>query len=133
MVIAGGCRARLSLLLGGSAGRRCDHSRHPPASATPCDDMFQRLAWMPCPPPSPTVPGLLPLSAEWATTASPRFDGAAFVGDQVWWGESLPDEGGRTAVRRRRTDGSTETLLPAPWNARSRVHEYGGGAWAGDR
>ena len=83
---------------------------------------------MPAPVPYGSWPS--PLSAEWATTASPRFDGAAFVGGEVWWGESLPDEGGRTAVRRRRADGSTETLLPAPWNARSRVHEYGGGAWA---
>jgi len=71
-----------------------------------------------------------PLSAEWASAASPRFEGAAFVGDEVWWGESVPTEGGRTAVRRRAADGSVETVLPAPWNARSAVHEYGGGSWA---
>ncbi|WP_431804148.1 S9 family peptidase [Microbacterium sp. bgisy203] len=71
-----------------------------------------------------------PLSAEWASAASPRFEGAAFVGDEVWWGESLPAEGGRTTVRRRTAAGDTETVLPAPWNARSSVHEYGGGAWA---
>lgn len=70
------------------------------------------------------------LSASWASASSPRFEGAAFVGDEVWWGESLPSEGGRTAVRRRTADGRTETLLPAPWSARSRVHEYGGGTWA---
>lgn len=75
-----------------------------------------------------------PLSAAWATAASTRLEGAAFVGDEIWWGESLPAEAGRTAVRRRTTtDGGTgavENVLPAPWNARSRVHEYGGGAWA---
>lgn len=71
-----------------------------------------------------------PLSAEWASAASLRLDGAAFVGDEVWWGESLPAEGGRSAVMRRRDDSTTETVLPAPANARSRVHEYGGGAWA---
>lgn len=71
-----------------------------------------------------------PLSPEQASTASPRLEGAAFVGDEVWWGESVPAEGGRTTVRRRLADGTVETVLPAPWNARSRVHEYGGGSWA---
>ncbi|MGR6740436.1 dipeptidyl-peptidase 5 [Microbacterium sp. F1-18] len=71
-----------------------------------------------------------PLTASWASSSSLRLDGAGFVGDEVWWGESLPDEGGRVAVVRRRGDGEVEVVLPAPWNARSRVHEYGGGAWA---
>ena len=52
----------------------------------------------------------------------------------VWWQESRPEEGGRLAVVRQGPDG-TETpdgtgtkrdLLPMPWNARTRVHEYGG-------
>ena len=63
------------------------------------------------------------------TAATPRIDGARFVGDEVWWGEGVPEEGGRTAVRRRGAHGAIEDVLPAPWNARSRVHEYGGGSW----
>ncbi|KAA9087260.1 prolyl oligopeptidase family serine peptidase [Microbacterium radiodurans] len=70
-----------------------------------------------------------PLTAAWASASALRLDGAAFVGDEIWWGESLPDEAGRVAVMRRRADGSSEVVLPAPANARSRVHEYGGGAW----
>lgn len=70
-----------------------------------------------------------PLTAAWACAASPRFEGARFVGDDVWWGEGVPEEAGRTAVRRRTASGSVVDVLPAPWNARSRVHEYGGGAW----
>ena len=70
-----------------------------------------------------------PLTAAAVSAASPRIEGARFVGDEIWWGESVPDEGGRSAVRRRATDGATEDVLPAPWSARSRVHEYGGGAW----
>ncbi len=50
-------------------------------------------------------------------------------GDDLWWSESRPEEGGRYAVLRRRPDGTVEEILPAPWNARSAVHEYGGGAW----
>lgn len=47
----------------------------------------------------------------------------------VWWLEHRPTEGGRYAVRQDGADGP-EDVLPPPWNARSRVHEYGGGAWA---
>ena len=56
-------------------------------------------------------------------------DGARFVGDEIWWGQSVPAEGGRTTVRRRRADGTADDVLPEPLSARSRVHEYGGGAW----
>ena len=51
------------------------------------------------------------------------------MGDEVWWSETRPHEDGRSAVVRRAADGTTEDLLPAPWNARTRVHEYGGRAW----
>ena len=48
----------------------------------------------------------------------------------LWWAESRPDEGGRTAVMRgdMRRDESVE-VTPAGANVRTRVHEYGGGAW----
>ncbi|MEV5041741.1 prolyl oligopeptidase family serine peptidase [Microbacterium sp. LMI1x-1-1.1] len=72
-----------------------------------------------------------PLSAADASAAAPRYDGARFVADEVWWGESLPDQGGRSSIRRS-VDGEVEDLLPAPWSARSRVHEYGGGSWTTD-
>ena len=42
------------------------------------------------------------------------------------WCEQRPDEGGRVAVCRRRADGAVEDLTPTNFNARSRVHEYGG-------
>jgi dipeptidyl aminopeptidase/acylaminoacyl peptidase len=46
-------------------------------------------------------------------------------GADTWWQLSLPDEGGRTTVMHDR-GGKQAPLLPAPWNARTRVHEYGG-------
>ncbi|GHG87397.1 acyl-peptide hydrolase [Streptomyces lanatus] len=54
-----------------------------------------------------------------------------FVGDEVWWIEPRPTEGGRRTLVRRRDDGREEPVLPAPWNVRSRVVEYGGHPWAG--
>ncbi len=76
-----------------------------------------------------------PITAESVAAASPRIEGAQFVGDragseEVWWGETVPSEGGRVTVRRLLASGAVEEVLPAPWNARSGVHEYGGGAWA---
>jgi len=49
-------------------------------------------------------------------------------GSDVCWNEMRPAEGGRHVILRRRAD-VTEELLPAPFSARSRVHEYGGGAF----
>jgi dipeptidyl aminopeptidase/acylaminoacyl peptidase len=50
-------------------------------------------------------------------------------GDDLYWIEARPSEAGRNTIVRRRADGVIEDVLPAPWSARSRVHEYGGGAY----
>jgi dipeptidyl aminopeptidase/acylaminoacyl peptidase len=44
----------------------------------------------------------------------------------AWWQESRPEEGGRIAVVCQGPDGVSRDLLPMPYNARTRVHEYGG-------
>ena len=46
----------------------------------------------------------------------------------IAWIESRPDEGGRSTLMRHH-DGHVRELTPAPANVRSRVHEYGGGAY----
>jgi dienelactone hydrolase len=43
----------------------------------------------------------------------------------VWWTEGRPAEGGRQVI----VSAARGDLLPAPWNARTRVHEYGGACW----
>ena len=45
-----------------------------------------------------------------------------------YWLEGHPDEGGRQVLVRRERDGTITRLTPEGFNARSRVHEYGGGA-----
>jgi dipeptidyl aminopeptidase/acylaminoacyl peptidase len=47
----------------------------------------------------------------------------------TWWSQTRPDQGGRIQVVRRDTDGGLHDALPDGWNVRTRVHEYGGGAW----
>ncbi|MGH8827711.1 MAG: S9 family peptidase, partial [Jiangellaceae bacterium] len=47
-----------------------------------------------------------------------------------WWVEPRPSEGGRVALLRRAAGADQpEVVLPAPWNVRTRVHEYGGQAY----
>ena len=42
---------------------------------------------------------------------------------EVWWQELLPGEQGRTTVVRLDADGRRKSMLPAPWSARTTVHE----------
>ena len=51
-------------------------------------------------------------------------------GDDVYWLEGRPAEGGRNVLVRRAADGRVSDVTPAGLNVRTRVHEYGGGAYA---
>ncbi|MDP9054147.1 MAG: prolyl oligopeptidase family serine peptidase [Acidobacteriota bacterium] len=54
-----------------------------------------------------------------------------FDGDEMYWLESRPQEGGRSVVVRYVSwNASTEDITPQGFNVRTRVHEYGGGAWS---
>lgn len=44
----------------------------------------------------------------------------------VYWLESRPEEAGRQTIMRWHQESGVEEILPTPFNARSRVHEYGG-------
>ncbi|HTV20613.1 MAG TPA: prolyl oligopeptidase family serine peptidase [Polyangiaceae bacterium] len=51
-------------------------------------------------------------------------------GLDIYIGESRPEEAGRVAIVKLSAGGEpAEDVLPAPYSARSRVHEYGGGAF----
>ena len=50
-----------------------------------------------------------------------------FDRDDIYWLEMRPKEAGRNVIIRRSADGITTDVNPAPFNARTRVHEYGGG------
>ena len=69
-----------------------------------------------------------PISAADAVRGRRALSSCAWAGEAIWWSEGRPDEGGRATVCARAADGSGEVLdlLPAPWNARTRVDEYGG-------
>jgi dipeptidyl aminopeptidase/acylaminoacyl peptidase len=50
-------------------------------------------------------------------------------GGSIYWLESRPQEQGRSVVVRLGEGSQTTDVTPQPFNARTRVHEYGGGAW----
>jgi dipeptidyl aminopeptidase/acylaminoacyl peptidase len=72
--------------------------------------------------PSPITPELLVAGASQPTDVWVE-------GGTVWWSETRPSEAGRIQLVRRDPDGTTTDLLDEGWNARTAVHEYGGGAW----
>src|ERR1043166_1047853 len=50
-------------------------------------------------------------------------------GDDIYWLEGRPQERGRYVVVRAAADGAVRDMNGASYNARTRVHEYGGGSW----
>ena len=68
------------------------------------------------------------LSADLVARAqSPRYGNVDVSGDSVRWTQARADEGGRVVVLEAGPEGVRE-LTPPGSNARTRVHEYGGGA-----
>ncbi len=81
----------------------------------------------------------MPITSPYGTWSSPitpdsLVAGAAGISEvvpqraSVWWSESRPSEGGRTALMRWQ-DGTVQEMSPAEANIRTTVHEYGGGSW----
>jgi len=69
-----------------------------------------------------------PLDAEQIASSELSLSHVEIVGDAVYWNELRAAEGGRCVVVRHGADGTTD-VVPAPFNARTCVHEYGGGAY----
>ncbi|HEX5340299.1 MAG TPA: S9 family peptidase [Gammaproteobacteria bacterium] len=71
-----------------------------------------------------------PISAQAASGSGLRLMQPRAQGDWIYWVESRPAEQGRCVLMRGKPGQEPQALLPAPYSARSRVHEYGGGAYA---
>ncbi|HET6757286.1 MAG TPA: S9 family peptidase, partial [Burkholderiales bacterium] len=50
-------------------------------------------------------------------------------GKDVYWVEQRPQEAGRNVVVKLTAGGAVRDATPTPFNVRTRVHEYGGGAY----
>ena len=73
-----------------------------------------------------------PITAELITANEIVLVRPLFSGGFMYWLEGRPSEGGRNVVVRRDPDANIFDVIPESFSARSRVHEYGGGAWIPD-
>lgn len=74
-----------------------------------------------------------PITSDLIVAGSVRLGQVALDGSDVYWLEGRPAERGRSVLVRQRADGTREDVTPAPFNVRTRVHEYGGGEYLVDR
>lgn len=72
---------------------------------------------------SPITPAML-------THAAIGLEGLTADAADLYWVESRPTEAGRSVVVRCSPDGTLTDACPADFDARTKVHEYGGGAYA---
>lgn len=70
-----------------------------------------------------------PITADLIISASIRLGELGLDQGQVYWTEGRPTEGGRNVLVRGSSPHQRQDLTPAPFNVRTRVHEYGGGAF----
>jgi dipeptidyl aminopeptidase/acylaminoacyl peptidase len=71
-----------------------------------------------------------PITSDLIVSATVGLGQIALDGEETYWIELRPSEGGRNCVVRRAPDGTTADVTPQGFNARTRVHEYGGGDFA---
>lgn len=69
------------------------------------------------------------INGEYLASKSVRLSEPVLDEGDLFWLEGRPEEKGRTTIVSLNADGETDSLLPPPWNARSMVHEYGGGSY----
>ena len=70
-----------------------------------------------------------PITSDLIVSETITLGQVALDGEEVYWIEMRPSEEGRYVIVRRTSDGRIVDLTPLPFNARTRVHEYGGGAF----
>jgi dipeptidyl aminopeptidase/acylaminoacyl peptidase len=71
-----------------------------------------------------------PITSDLIATQSISLSEPRLDGEQVYWLEGRPQELGRyVIVRASPLAGHGTDVTPMPYNARTRIHEYGGGSW----
>ena len=71
-----------------------------------------------------------PVTSDLIVAGSIRLSEIQLDGEDVYWIEGRAAEKGRSVIVRCTPDGKITDAIPAEFNARTRVHEYGGGSYA---
>jgi dipeptidyl aminopeptidase/acylaminoacyl peptidase len=71
-----------------------------------------------------------PITSDLIVSGTVGLGQIAIDGDDIYWVEGRPSEAGRSVIVRRTPDGKITDVTPAPFNVRTRVHEYGGASFA---
>lgn len=82
---------------------------------------------MPEPKTSPYGSWKSPITSDLIVRGSVGVSQPTIAGQEIYWVEMRPSEGGRHVIVRRDQSGMTTDANPPPFNARTLVHEYGGG------
>ncbi|MGL5508403.1 MAG: S9 family peptidase, partial [Microcoleaceae cyanobacterium] len=69
-----------------------------------------------------------PITADLIVAGTIGLGDIALDGNDVYWQELRPSEAGRSVIIKY-SDGAVSEINPAPFNARTKVHEYGGGSY----
>src|SRR5215217_3211985 len=70
-----------------------------------------------------------PITSDLIVEGSVGLGQASFDRDDIYWIEMRPKEGGRNVIVKRSATGISVDMTPPSFNARTRVHEYGGGEY----
>lgn len=70
-----------------------------------------------------------PITSDAIVAATIGLGGVRIDGEDIYWLEARPTEGGRNVLMRQSPQGTTTEITPSPLSVRTRVHEYGGGAF----
>ena len=74
-----------------------------------------------------------PISSDLIVSESVKLSDIVLDGDDIYWIEMRPSEGGRNIIVRCTSDGQRADITPPDFNSRTRVHEYGGRSFAVDQ
>jgi dipeptidyl aminopeptidase/acylaminoacyl peptidase len=73
-----------------------------------------------------------PITSDLIVAGAVGLSSISLDGEDLYWIELRPSERGRCVLVRRTPDGRVADVTPAPFNVRTRVHEYGGGSYVVD-
>ncbi len=70
-----------------------------------------------------------PITAGLIASGTVKFGQMAISKGEIYWTESRSNEGGRMTLLKQNATGEVTEITPAPLSVRTKVHEYGGGAF----